>query len=57
MKVELHINGRLNIELMPETEIEKLVLHEMLTHAGKGKAVRMESGTAAAESVYVSVEK
>jgi hypothetical protein len=60
MKVELHINGRLNIELTPETSIERTVLGEILEHAVKGKAVRITSGhsgeAAEGQTVVVSVE-
>ena len=64
MKVEIHLNGRLNIELTPETPLERAVVEEMLAHAEKGKAVRMESRTIAVDPsvkpgvcAVVSVEK
>ena len=60
MKVELHINGRLNIELTPETTIEKTVLAEIIEHATKGKAVRIDASTrdnSGTTSMTVSVEK
>jgi len=58
MRVELHINGRLNIELTPETDIERAILAEMLASAGKGKAVKLEEavGTTVGTAV-VGVEK
>lgn len=59
MKVELHINGRLNIELTPETDIERTVLAVMLSSAEKGKSVKLEQeeGAGELETVIVSVEK
>ena len=44
MKVELHINGNLSLELVPETEIERLVLKNMREGAAKGKAVTLRGG-------------
>lgn len=41
MKVELHINGSLNILLTPETDIEKAILGEMAKGTSKGKVVKM----------------
>lgn len=54
MKIELHINGRVNVDLTPETEIEKVVVSEMQEAASKGKAVKIESVGGA---MRVSVEK
>jgi hypothetical protein len=56
MKVELHINGGLNVLLMPETEIERVVLSAMLTNADKGQAVKLK-GRGDGETVVVEVEK
>lgn len=58
MKIELQINGRLNIELTPETEIERAVLKEMLAGATKGKPVRIEpDGDESTGALVVSMEK
>lgn len=61
MKVELHINGRLNIELTPETALEKAVLAEMLAHSEKGKvasiAAKVEPFTDGTVTAVVSIEK
>ena len=54
MKVELHINGRLNVELVPETPIEKMVLSEMHEAAARWQSVKIEGS---GESILVSVEK
>jgi hypothetical protein len=42
--IEIHLNGKIQIELRPETPIESLVLSEMLEGAAKGKAVTLTSG-------------
>src|SRR5438128_67832 len=39
MKIELHINGRYEIELSPESEIERLILLEISDRAGKGQSL------------------
>jgi hypothetical protein len=38
---EIRINGSLQVELHPETPIEKLVLEEMASGAMRGKSVTM----------------
>ena len=43
MKVELHINGKLNIILIPEDKIDHDVLSEMLASAEKGRAITLTS--------------
>ena len=43
MKVELHINGKLNIILIPEDKIDHDVLSEMLASAEKGRVVSLIS--------------
>ena len=63
MKVELHLNGRISIILIPESTIERTIIAEMISHAGKGKAVMLmaDAGTNEADGVsgaaVVSVEK
>jgi hypothetical protein len=54
MTVELHINGKLSLELVPETEIERLVLREMHAGAAKGKAVSLRG---AEEAYAIEVEQ
>ena len=39
MKIELRINGRYEIELAPESELERLMLAEMAERANKGRPV------------------
>jgi hypothetical protein len=39
MKIELHINGRYEIVLSPETEIERVILSEISERADKGQSV------------------
>ena len=39
MKIELRINGRYEIELAPESELERLMLSEMAERANKGRPV------------------
>jgi len=43
MKVALHVNGSIEIELQPESEIERLVLSEMAARAARGQAVGLSS--------------
>ncbi len=58
MKVDLHINGRISIQLTPETDIERLVLAEMLDGHEKGKPVAMgRIGVNEHGCATVSVEK
>ena len=60
MKVELHINGSNQIQLKPETTMEKALLSEMLTAAGKGKVVTLQllpNPGEYGDGVVVSVEK
>jgi hypothetical protein len=54
MKVELHINGTLNLILKPETNLESTLVREMIDGAAKGKAVRIAESP---EAMIVSVEK
>jgi hypothetical protein len=59
MKVELHINGRYEIELRPETDIERAVVKEMAARAEKGQPVTLSTrGPADAErwSYFVGVD-
>ena len=39
MKVELHINGRYEIELAPENDLERVMLTEMAERANKGQPI------------------
>jgi hypothetical protein len=39
VKTELHINGRYEIELCPESEMERLMLAEMSDRANKGQPI------------------
>ena len=39
MKIELRINGKYEIELSPESEIERVILSEMSERADKGQSV------------------
>jgi hypothetical protein len=39
VKIELRINGRYEIELAPESELERLMLAEMAERANKGGPV------------------
>lgn len=55
MRVELHINGSNQIQLLPETSLEKALLSEMLAAAGKGKSVTLSPLTE--DGATVSVEK
>ena len=41
MIVEIHVNGKLSLEMRPQTEIERLVLSEMMVAADKGAAISM----------------
>lgn len=54
MKVEIHLNGCMNIELKPEDEIQSLVLARMAEGAKSGKKVTLEAKD---DRVVVSVEK
>ena len=39
MKIELHINGRYEIELAPESDLERIMLAEMSKRANKGQPI------------------
>ena len=39
VKIDLRINGRYEIELAPESELERLMLSEMAERANKGRPV------------------
>jgi len=39
MKVQLHYNGRISVDLIPETNIERTLLGEMADRAKKGQYV------------------
>lgn len=56
MKIELHVNGKLNVRLFPETTIEQTVLREMAGAAEKGRAVSLHTADDN-ETVIVSVEQ
>lgn len=60
MIVELHINGKLAVELIPQSDIEHLVMEQMLSGASKGKAVtlrKMPGLGVQAETFVVEVER
>lgn len=58
MRVELHINGSNQIQLKPETPLEKALLGEMLAAAGKGKSVSLQPVSFTdVDGAVVSVEK
>ena len=58
MRVEIHINGSNQIQLKPETAMEKALLSEMLTAAGKGKSVAFQPlSFTEVDGAVVSVEK
>lgn len=42
MKIAIRINGAISIELIPEDEIEKLVIAQVLAAAGKGQAINIK---------------
>ncbi len=55
MKIELRINGRYEIEFSPESEVERLMMAEILARADKGQPV---SFAASKESSWrVGVDK
>lgn len=57
MKVELHINGRYEVELHPETEIERAVLKEMAARHEKGQPVSLLAAGGESNSPYRVVVK
>ena len=63
MKVELHVNGSLQVWLKPETELERAILAEMHESATKGRAIKLDATAAPGETVggsatfVVGVEK
>ncbi len=58
MRVELHINDNLQIQLKPETAMEKALLSEMLAASGKGKSVSLfPCSFTECDGAIVSVEK
>jgi hypothetical protein len=56
MKVELKINGRICLELTPETEIERTVVAEMRDRAVKGQAITL-AGVGDGDTIVVSVDQ
>lgn len=56
MKCELHLNGRLILELQPENALERLFLTEMATGATQGKVVTVAQ-VEGSETVKVAVDK
>lgn len=44
MIVELHINGKIAVELTPQNQIEQMVLDEMYQRANKGGSIEMHGG-------------
>jgi hypothetical protein len=57
MKVELHINGKLNIILVPEDDYDEIILKGMLEAAEKGKALSLIKGEGEGLKGIVGVEK
>lgn len=43
MKVQLHYNGHISVELIPETIIERTLLGEMADRAKKGQHVEVSA--------------
>ena len=43
MKVEIHINGSNQLQLRPETDLERALLAEMLAASAKGQSVKLIS--------------
>jgi hypothetical protein len=43
MRVELHVNGAVQVILIPETPIDNMVLFQMQDSAKKGRAVKLEA--------------
>ena len=41
MKIELQINGRYEIELAPENDLERVMLTEMSDRANKGQPISL----------------
>jgi len=64
VKTEEHLNGSIQVILIPETPIEQLILSSMAEGASRGKAVRLVAAQAAVaegepprvDRVFVSVE-
>ena len=42
MKISLHVNDNLELQLDPETELEALMLREMQSRCAKGQPVKLE---------------
>ena len=57
MKIDIHINGRISIGMVAETDIEAVVLKAMLEAAEKGQAVAIMSTDDKADAISVSVER
>lgn len=51
MKVELHVNGSLQVWLKPETELERAILSEMHESATKGRAIKFDTTVAPGDPV------
>lgn len=56
MKVELHLNGSIQIEMYPENEIERVTLMEMLARTTRGQSAKFES-IPDSDGARLSVEK
>jgi hypothetical protein len=54
VKVSLHQNGRIEIELTPEDAIESTVVNEMVGRAERGQTVMLERR---GDAVVVGVQK
>ena len=55
MKIDIHINGRISIGMVAETDIEAVVLKAMQEAAEKGQAVAI--GDSGDGRINVSVER
>lgn len=54
MKHEIRVNGRLVLEITPESDIEKLVTAKMSAAASKGKAVTLSQ---VGDKIQIAVEE
>ncbi len=56
MLVELHINGKIELQLTPETAIERAFIATMHDAATKGMALKMSSSGADGVQYLISAE-
>lgn len=58
MKIEIRMNGRIFLDLTPESELERLTLATMHASADKGKTVTLSLfGVSADGGVSVGIDK